>query len=480
MERRSESSPLLVLLVGILGLSAGKTLLTTAGPTGRPAAIPSHGEGRQDEDALPHLVGDHLAGAATALLLVGEHLGLNPEEPEILSAARKLARHAKSGATEARAGQPGGSSGRGLLLPGPAGQAELDEALDRLSTLDLEKDPNAAKARDWLLGLLVRRMSAQALLEWVRDASAARGVSVEFVIATLPDYVDSNSAWMFDASLDALQRAAGGLGYVVDRFELPDRDTTGASATSGNRRGHEKVPAAVLFRNHDDPRRLLMVLIPLETATAGIHPEAFLSAIALASAWRPDGDVRILGPSFSGSTASLRRFLQAALDQGLLGRSFPDQTLVRIISGSATSPRNKSLSGTYSGSGQRQGLRARVTFHAVVVSDDEAEVALRDFLGSIDRRWATGEKVALIVESNTAWGGALLQKSPVFPKAERLTFPLHVSRLRSMTTAPGRASPNSDTGRETLALRLDSFWPSRSAGDFPTCYFSRSRATSSI
>jgi hypothetical protein len=300
-----------------------------------------------------------------------------------------------------------------------------------------------------LRGRLAKEASARSRLDLLRREADAKGVSVEFLIATLPDYVDSNSAWMFDPSLDALQRAAGVTGYVVERFHLPDRD--GAGETRGaTPLAHEVEPAAVLFRRINDPRQLLMILVPLETATAGVHRQALLSALALASGWGPPDVLRILGPTFSGSTPSLRRFLQAAVDEGLLGRGLPGVTDVRIISGSATSLRNLQLQGSYEGPGRR----IEVTFRAVTVNDDATQVELSRYLGGLRRKWAEGEGIALVVESNTSWGGSLLgpdrlkpglpKPRAAFPKAERLTFPLHVSRLRALSAR--EKTPGTDDG----------------------------------
>jgi len=157
--------------------------------------------------------------------------------------------------------------------------------------------------------------------------------TIEFLIATLPDAIDSNSRWMFDPIIDALQRAASESGFVLDRFFIPDwnreRDGDHASEPSG---AHERWPGIILFREPNTaPSTLLIVFCVSETAVSGVHQDALKRSLAtirlLAS---PAATIRVLGPTFSGSIRSLVRVLRDFRPTDTLPR-------FRIVSGVATS-----------------------------------------------------------------------------------------------------------------------------------------------
>src|SRR5262245_16632961 len=55
----------------------------------------------------------------------------------------------------------------------------------------------------------------------------------EYLIATVPDPIDTRLDHQFDRALDAIQRAIGSAGYLFDRYWLPwDRSKTAAPAIS--------------------------------------------------------------------------------------------------------------------------------------------------------------------------------------------------------------------------------------------------------
>ena len=57
-----------------------------------------------------------------------------------------------------------------------------------------------------------------------------RHTQVDFLIAMLPDPVDSYTGWQFDPMLDAIAQAVSASDYVLDRFHLPDSDRHDAAA----------------------------------------------------------------------------------------------------------------------------------------------------------------------------------------------------------------------------------------------------------
>ena len=157
---------------------------------------------------------------------------------------------------------------------------------------------------------------------------------------------------------------------------------------------------------------------------------------------------------------------------------------MRVISGSATGWSNcHILSGPLAHDGQ-------VTFERTVHQDETLLLALQDQLASIRPEWASGQGVALLVESNTGWGASLGQstgpgdaarddlatsprpkgrsdgspcgESPsatrpqVFEHALRLGFPLHIAdRYASRQRGVAAPAEFSKLMAATEVLRLE-------------------------
>jgi hypothetical protein len=347
------------------------------------------------------------------------------------------------------------------------------------------------RAADYECGLVLK----------VKQHAALQNISVDIVVATLPDWVDSSLQWTFDPMMDAIQASAGQMGYSLVGFDMVDTDPDPASVQPKGSvwpfpRVHEITPGAVLFRKVNESTRGLNVLLLLlvgETATAGAHQQALANALDFALLWRgqaadtvPSHDgrrndaIRVLGPTYSGSAIPLREALdEARARHGLAqdsGRAWFD-----VVTGSASSPDN------------RQWLAADgvATFRSVIRSDPEVLTAVARFLGQTRHEWFCGNHVALLVEGNTTWGqgffgprrpgiGAqpaglksgenlctLCNSSPSdyydrfrlgstqsLPCATLVAFPLHISRLRDAaqhsTTAVASATPS----RSVVSLDL--------------------------
>ncbi len=321
-----------------------------------------------------------------------------------------------------------------------------------------------------------------------------RQISIHFVIATVPDWVDSSLQWTFDPMIDAIQMAAGQMDYVPSGFYLPDSDTlartNSAPAPHGEHRTHELEPGAILFRRENPEGRpsaagapglaatpraeLLMVLLVGESAISGVHPQALAAAIDFTTRWHTDGQdgpIRILGPLYSGSAMSLRASLEAARQRaaslGAQGLRFD------IVTPTASSPNNRDY----------LNIAGLASFRSTTRSDDEVLWALARFLGRTDRAWRCGKQVALLVEANTTWGRRFFKQSQggetssdsspgstgtvatlkdnacykcthgdpdkefvvgaqPMPCAAVLSFPLHISRLRSEAAQASKAQSN--------------------------------------
>jgi hypothetical protein len=193
-------------------------------------------------------------------------------------------------------------------------------------------------------------------LEKIAKNASEAGYNLEFLVALVPDPIDSRLATSFDLSLEGLQMGLAQLDFVLDRRWLPWTAANVAGEDGGGRIFHE---AAGMMLFHSKPqatgtekspcRTLLAVLLVGETPRAGIHKLAFSQALGFigrlemaaaasppaaceAAGQRPSAKescqgIRILGPFFSQSAESLR----------LAIRSQPKDRFC-IISGSASAP----------------------------------------------------------------------------------------------------------------------------------------------
>jgi hypothetical protein len=249
---------------------------------------------------------------------------------------------------------------------------------------------------------------------------------LRFLVALVPMAPDPR----LDHALDALQRGFSQSGWLADRVWLPwtRQETKGAAPT-------QNAPGLVLFRREwtDGTRTLALVFVVGETPKAGIQKDAFREALNLIADFQPPAPpagespapelpapgtlVNILGPSFSGSAESLR----VALTSWRAERQAAGNQPLRFhaASGSATAA---GLDRTF----QEMG----VSFCRTVVPDNLLQEAALPFLR--DRMGWDPSRVALLTESDTAYGSSLIQ-------AEKglivVPFPSHISELRVATQA---------------------------------------------
>lgn len=287
----------------------------------------------------------------------------------------------------------------------------------------------AAKAlldeyREWrLLTDLAQRVKVS------KQPASRATYDVDFIIATVPDYVDSNSGWLADASLAAIQSSMVRNNFVLDRPQLVDwsRSTARADGLTSTSRLHERQPGALLFRKVDlalEHVQLQVVLLVLETPTAGVHHAALRNAAAFVRAWkRCTGEsrrvLRVLGPTFSGSTLSLAIVLNEIRRND--DSSFQETW---VVSGSATADSNSATMATFA---------PGVNYRATVLTTSVLETRMAEFLQRMNPWWRDGQHVALLTESNTEYGHSQNREPGhgAFKSAEVFKFPLHVAQLWS-------------------------------------------------
>jgi hypothetical protein len=264
----------------------------------------------------------------------------------------------------------------------------------------------------------------ETLTRFVSDASTKR--DVQFLIATVPDYVDSNSGWVADEVIGAIQAAMSNADYVIDRFRLIDWPrSVQLVATS---QAHERQPGAIVFRKVDPKDRVMhfrVVLTTLETPTSGVNWPSLRNAVDFVYRWQcmlnpgAPPKLNVIAPIFSGSITSLavelHRWPGAATD-------------VNVVSGSAMADANASIMATFA---------PGVHYRATVQPTSETMRALATTLKGMSSAWSEGQHVALLTESNTAFGqSATADKDNPFRKAVYFRFPLHIAQLRNDAQLP--------------------------------------------
>ena len=190
---------------------------------------------------------------------------------------------------------------------------------------------------------------------------------ISFLIATVPNPENPSLRYEFDRNIDSIQLALSHENYMLAKATLPWVDQLSAEgATPAERSRH---PGVMLFRradtadaNHPARVRLMVVFVVGETPTAGVNAAALRSAldqIAWLRGWRGVGEgsapphlvdltrsdpqepaqnanrIGIVGPSYSGSAASIKEVLRSWLYFGDLQQPTP-RVSISLLSGSAT------------------------------------------------------------------------------------------------------------------------------------------------
>ncbi len=304
-----------------------------------------------------------------------------------------------------------------------------------------------SSARDLVSQFLFRGNGEPAT---VPNPASGPGYSIEFLIATVPDPVESRLPRFFDSFVESIQRAAEAAGYTIDRFALPwpvSGGETSDAAPNLHEHLYDSQPGLMLFRDPSSLKLLLVFLVG-ETPTAGVHKSAMFSALEQLAQFYSEGPqhadlppgfplpdasgdantIRIMGPSFSGSAVSLR----FVLDKWM--RDENPNWKFEIISGTATAIPPELLSFSTSNP---------VSFQAAVPPDAETLQAVSCYIAGLGYR-----KLAILTEGNTAYGQNATQQSTQasksvggsasfqcaegvsFPEILSLPFPMHISRLR--------------------------------------------------
>ena len=300
------------------------------------------------------------------------------------------------------------------------------------------------------------------------------GYQLDFMVALVPDPVDSEMPAAFDQALEAIQKGFAKSFFLFDRRWLP----WSLAASQGSReRLHRETPGLLLFRRDtlvagdrpegiaggegrdgtvaaaaarrgcstgaevQDPetpgareeRCLVGVFLVGETPKRGIHQAAFVEALRLIQGLSPgDGHrrVKVLGPTYSGSIESLRLALMKARADKLVPAT------LEIVTGSATAIATASTTTAVTGSAAAEARPGSVAAASSQgqAADDRLEQVLSESAGAQVDFWRTvipdrflqsaalcklQEKmswdlgsVALITEGDTTYGQSLERQTP--------------------------------------------------------------------
>ncbi len=301
---------------------------------------------------------------------------------------------------------------------------------------------------------------------------------IETLIATIPDPKDSNFDYVFDQYLESIQRALETVGYTFDRYDLPWIGPREERKDDSKTR-YKEMPGVILFRKNaplqneiNQQSDLLLLFLVGEMPTAGIHKTALYNTLTQINSLpkktlETSQEIRILGPTFSGSATSLAIALRDWL-------AHASNTTFNLISGSATAINKAAFL-------QQIGKPAQVQFHATVTfGPNDLEVFINEYLKKLtENSGKTSLRIAVLREANTGYGQGMSPKQTAKDaKATQdhqpqnnstqqsatsileLTFPLHISKLRAAaeknkTSSHNAVSPLSSSSNSNVALPMD-------------------------
>lgn len=376
-----------------------------------------------------------------ALALLADHLQADISEPAVLDHAASKREHSAEEASAAF---------ERILVQSCGPNQTHDADAESLKCQALEAVRHWRPDQSSLKGAAAYEEAREIVVE-----AAGKVTDLRFLVATVPDPVDSGETWQFDPALEGIRLGIEANGYALDRFWLPDiqnSNQAGTTSAAGVGLEHRKRPGVVLFADsHESGERLLVLFLVPETPTAGIHHEPFNRAVSFAMEWiardpqnRSATSARsslagIVGPMFSGSVASLARAI--AMQKAPVG--FPCQR-VHVVSGAASDEENRNTLRTTIPCAEG---KIAVDFRAMVHTNAAMRAAIQRFQRDIGIK----ERTAEIVEQSTGFGVGLsntestregVYRSRLDPLQIRI--PYNVAHLRSVGDAVTRRQSGFD------------------------------------
>jgi len=255
-----------------------------------------------------------------------------------------------------------------------------------------------------------------------------------FLIATVPDPETTHLAIYFDRALESLTAAAGDVGYTFDRYWLPWSVEPEQSLTllddqeqrREEQRKKSQQPGVLVFRGKKkDPQSALVIFLVGETPTSGINALAFQNALSYMHSLRLNTkELRVSGPTFSGSFRSLARALE-------LAKCDPSIATIRVVSQSAS---NVEASNDFV-----QETRAiGVEYHSVV---ENGERAARLFSNYLQSQWPGARHITILNEDLTVFGSLVAKATQDGSEWISVRYPWEISHLRNSSEDPTAPAP---------------------------------------
>jgi hypothetical protein len=336
--------------------------------------------------------------------------------------ARALVRAADQDKSPANEGKAGPQKKRPATLPNPP--LQINVAQLNGSTVQVNIDQ-----RDKELGC--------------EDEEKARwgfpgqhdSISVDMVIATVPDPVHTHQAMVFDRTIDALLRAAAANGYTSSYYWLPwkheppgletaiqvDRD-----AEPGHDPERERQPGVLIVRKADEPNHPKYIFLVGESPTEG------LDGFQLQNAFLYERDIQkylpnqtsrgrgpntsIIGPIYTGSAASLRSALESEIRVG----NHTNSEIFEVSGITATEVAAKALNAPL-----KEANLASIRYY----SFEENETTVEQILArDLESSGYDKQRLAILIEANTAYGRQSIEYGS-WPL--QIRFPREISLLRN-------------------------------------------------
>lgn len=243
-------------------------------------------------------------------------------------------------------------------------------------------------------------------------SSGEKKIEVEALLATVVDPGRTRLSLALDRQFDAILKAARDSGYQFQDLWLPWRLNRGKDETVEQEEIRESLPGLITFRNGS---KLLTVWLVGETPTAGISRAQFRQAACFMKRIANVKFMGVLGPTFSGTLASL----QTAIDADL---HCPPPN---ILSGTTTA---------FKAMTQFKGMFPN--FDSMIHNDDDSQLHLGSFF---KRQHRSHPQMIVLAESDTAFGNEV--NAP-----DLIRYPREISRLRNAYQSDPKLAAQMENG----------------------------------
>jgi hypothetical protein len=263
----------------------------------------------------------------------------------------------------------------------------------------------------------------------------------DWIIATVPDPELSGIKLNFDREISSIQNAVESAGYHFDRYFFPwrlrDPVADSQPQPAQELQSRRNLPGMLLFRASADiangqKHKDLVVFLVGETPTSGVVSGQFKTALRFGEFSTVQVPIKIAGPGFSGSFASLARIIDKRQYQFFTWTyDWPSEYEFWL-------PRKQNVT------------LSRVTDSSIDV--------VKGFCSYVRKTWKDAAPIVLLVEENTAFGSGLTSLAKEVDRVYVVKFPRGISKLRNATESkeqiPGFGPSKAETARRELPFTL--------------------------